>query len=74
MIQKLNGTLKAEVQIISRHHQSSVDHDVIVSWYIKCSLVDMFILVKDESNTLALAFWHRIWPLQNVDFLSFVIT
>jgi hypothetical protein len=30
-IQKLTGTLKAESQIISRHHQSSVDHDVIVS-------------------------------------------
>jgi hypothetical protein len=56
MIQKLTGTLKAELQIISRHYQSSVDHDIIVSRYTKCSLVDMFILVKDESNTVALAF------------------
>jgi hypothetical protein len=36
----------------------SINHDVIIFWYNKCSFMGMFILVKDESNILILAFWH----------------
>jgi hypothetical protein len=56
MIQKF----KDELQIIfGLHHQQSINHE-----YFKCSLMGIFILVKDESNTLILALWHCIWPLK----------
>jgi hypothetical protein len=42
MIQKFIKTPKDELQITFRlHHQSNVDHDIVVFWYIKCSFVSM---------------------------------
>jgi hypothetical protein len=43
-----------EQQIIFRLH--SADHDVIIFRYTKCSIVGMFILLKDESNILIFPF------------------
>jgi hypothetical protein len=48
MIQKPTRTPKDA--IFRLHHQLNVNHDAIVFWYIKCSLVRMSMLVKDESN------------------------
>jgi len=67
MIQKFIGAPKDELQIIFRlYNQPNIDHDVIVFWCIKCSFLSMFILAKDESNILILAFWHCVWPLKIV--------
>jgi hypothetical protein len=66
MIQKPTQVLKDKLQITFRlHHQLNIhqlniDHDIIILCNVKCSLISMFILVKVESNTLILAFWHRI--------------
>jgi hypothetical protein len=57
MIQKPIGAPKDELQITLRiHHQLNINHDTIFFLCIKCSFVDMFFLVKDESNILILAF------------------
>jgi hypothetical protein len=65
MIQKPIKTPKDELQTILKfHHQLNINHDTIIFWYIKFSFIDMFILIKDELNTLILAFRHCIWPLK----------
>lgn len=56
MIQKLIEVSKNEQQDTLRlHHQPNVTTTMPFS-YIKCSLISMFILVKDESENLILAF------------------
>jgi len=61
MIQKPTWVLQDKLQITFRlHHQLNIDHDIIILCNIKCSLMGMFIIVKVDSNTLILAFWHCI--------------
>jgi hypothetical protein len=48
MIWKPTQAPEDELQIIFKlHHQSSIDHDAIVLWYTKGSLMSMFIVIKD---------------------------
>jgi hypothetical protein len=64
MIQKPIGAPKDELQITLKiHHQLNINHNTIFFRCIKCSLVNMFFLTKDESNILILAFWHGISSL-----------
>jgi hypothetical protein len=53
MIQNLISMPKDELQITRRsHHQPNFNHDANVFLCTKYSLVDMFILVKDEIKHL----------------------
>jgi hypothetical protein len=66
MIQKLIEVSKDKLHIMFRfHHQLNLNHDIIVFLYTKCSLIGMFLLVKDESNTLILAFLTFYFTLES---------
>ncbi len=73
MIQKRIGKPKDELQIILKlHHQPSVNHDVTVFWYIKCSLINMFAQVKDQTVgffnfDIGFDLWNLFQIFQNVN-------
>jgi len=71
MIQKSTRAPKYELQIILRlQHQVNVDHDVIVFWYTKCSIISMFILIRDESNILQSLHFDIVFDLWIIFFNS----
>ncbi len=65
MIQKFIDVLKDDLPITLDYIiNQMLTMTPIFFWYTKCLLVSLFTLVKDESKTLILAFWHWIWLLK----------